>query len=129
MNYWDIIPCELQNIVLGFTATTIQKIWRGRIATAKQSLQFVNELLIDSATSNEFVREFDNIYTMLPRTSLIVQYCSKHANYNIGESDWTYLIIRLKQDLWENEYTGGQGAKYHRQIGCNLPILKERLFG
>jgi hypothetical protein len=124
MNYWDILPCELQNIVLGFTATTIQKIWRGRIATAKQSLQFVNELLIESDGSIEF----DNIDTMLPRTSLIVEYCTKHANYNIGENTWNYLMIRLKQDLWENEYTGGPGAKFHNQIDWNLPILNERLF-
>ena len=84
----------------------------------------MNELLIESDGSIEF----DNIDTMLQRTSLIVEYCTKHANYNIGENTWNYLMIRLKQDLWENEYTGGQGAKFHNQIDWNLPILNERLF-
>jgi len=126
MNYFDNLPRELQNIVLGFLATTIQKIWRGKIATAKQSLQFVNELLMFDESDGSI--EFDNIDPMSPRTALIVGYCSKYANYLIGGNVWDNFMNTIKYDLWLNEHTGGRGAIYYNEIELDLPILKERLF-
>lgn len=127
MNYWDKLSCELQELVLGFLATTIQKTLRRKIATAKQSLQFVNELLIECDSSTESVKQFEDIDTMSPRTSSIVKYCSKHADYTIGESTWSNFIIRLEADLWDNEYYGGPGAIYHVKIQKDLQFLKQRL--
>lgn len=127
MNYWDKLSCELQELVLGFLATTIQKTLRRKIATAKQSLQFVNELLIECDSSTESVKQFEDIDTMSPRTSSIVKYCSKHVDYIIGESTWSNFIIRLEADLWENEYYGGPGAIYHVEIQKDLQFLKQRL--
>ena len=120
MNYWDNLPCELQNIVLGFVATTIQKIWRGTLASpAKQSLKFAKELLI------EINQEY--IDTMSPRTALIVGYCAKYADYLIGGNIWSDFMKTIKHDLWLNEFTGGPGAIYYGEIEINLPILKTRL--
>lgn len=127
MNHWDKLSCELQELILGFLATTIQKTLRRKIATAKQSLQFVNELLIECDSSTESVKQFEDIDTMCPRTSSIVKYCSKHADYNIGESTWNNFIIRLETHLWENEYYGGPGAIYHVEIQEDLQFLKQRL--
>ena len=64
---------------------------------------------------------------MSPRTSSIVKYCSKHAEYIIGESTWSNFMIRLEADLWENEYYGDPGAIYHVEIQWDLPFLKQRL--
>ncbi len=120
MNYWDNLPCELQNIVLGFVATTIQKNWRGTLASpAKQSLKFAKELLI------EINQEY--IDTMSPRTALIVGYCAKYADYLIGGNIWSDFMKTIKHDLWLNEFTGGPGAIYYGEIEINLPILKTRL--
>lgn len=120
MNYWDNLPCELQNIVLGFVATTIQKNWRGTLASpAKQSLKFAKELLI------EINQEY--IDTMSPRTALIVGYCAKYADYLIGGNIWSDFMKTIKHDLWLNEFTGGPGALYYGEIEIKLPILKTRL--
>ena len=133
MNYWDNLPCELQNIVLGFVATTIQKNWRGSLASpAKQSLKFVKELFIEikpdephSLTDEQINYEY--IDTMAPRTALIVGYCAKHAYWRIGRNNWRDYINTIKHDLWLNEFTGGPGAIYYGEIEINLPILKTRL--
>jgi len=120
MNYWDNLPCELQNKILGFVATTIQKNWRGSLASpAKQSLKFAKELLI------EINQEY--IDTMSPRTALIVGYCAKYADYLIGGNIWSDFMKTIKHDLWLNEFTGGPGAIYYGEIEINLPILKTRL--
>ncbi len=134
MNYWDNLPCELQNIVLGFTATTIQKIWRGSLASrAKQSLKFANELLIEIKPEEMYNGMTDGeiqwkcIDTMSPRTALIVGYCAKHADYRIGRNNWSDFINTIKHDLWLNEFTGGPGAIYYEEIEINLSNLHDRL--
>uniref|UniRef100_A0A6C0C457 Uncharacterized protein n=1 Tax=viral metagenome TaxID=1070528 RepID=A0A6C0C457_9ZZZZ len=133
MNYWDNLPCELQNIVLGFVATTIQKNWRGSLASpAKQSLKFVKELFIEikpdephSLTDEQINYEY--IDTMAPRTALIVGYCAKHAYWRIGRNNWRDYINTIKHDLWLNEFTGGPGAIYYGEIEINLSKLHDRL--
>lgn len=129
MNYWDNLPCELQNIVLGFVATTIQKNWRGSLASpAKQSLKFAKELLIEiNQETSPGLDQWKYIDTMSPRTALIVGYCAKYANYLIGGNIWSDLMNTIKHDLWLNEFTGGRGAIYYVQIELDLPILKTRL--
>jgi len=129
MNYWDNLPCELQNIVLGFVATTIQKNWRGSLASpAKQSLKFVKELLIEiNQETSPFIDQWEYIDVMSPRTALIVGYCAKYADYLIGGNIWNDFIKTIKHDLWLNEYTGGPGAIYYQEIQLALPILKTRL--
>ena len=120
MNYWDNLPRDLQNKILGFVATTIQKNWRGSFASpAKQSLKFAKELLI------EINQEY--IDTMSPRTALIVGYCAKYADYLIGGNIWSDFMKTIKYDLWLNEFTGGPGALYYGEIEIKLPILKTRL--
>ena len=120
MNYWDNLPRDLQNKILGFVATTIQKNWRGSLASpAKQSLKFAKELLI------EINQEY--IDTMSPRTALIVGYCAKYADYLIGGNIWSDFMKTIKYDLWLNEFTGGPGALYYGEIEIKLPILKTRL--
>ena len=134
MNYWDNLPCELQNKILGFVATTIQKNWRGSLASpAKQSLKFANELFIEikpeemynGITDGEI--QWKYIDTMSPRTALIVGYCAKHADYRIGRNNWSDFINTIKYDLWLNEFTGGPGALYYCQIQSELSILHDRL--
>ena len=134
MNYWDNLPCELQNIVLGFVATTIQKNWRGSLASpAKLSLKFAKELLIEIKPEEMYNRMTDGeiqwkyIDTMSPRTALIVGYGAKYADYLIGGNIWSDFMKTIKHDLWLNEYTGGPGAIYYGEIEINLPILKTRL--
>ena len=133
MNYWDNLPRELQNEVRGFLATTIQKIWRGRIARAKQSLLFINELLIEIKPAHVSWGLYDeeiqwkHIDPMLPRTALIVGYCTKYANYLIGGNVWDNFMNTIKYDLWLNEHTGGRGAIYYNEIELDLPVLKNRL--
>lgn len=137
MNLWDNLPCELQNIVLGYIATTIQKILRGKLATpAKQSLKFVNELLIEIKPGEPhstlprgemFEMQWKYIDTMSPRTALIVGYCAKHAVYRVGRNNWRDFINTIKHDLWLNEFTGGQGSIYYWQIQADLSILHDRL--
>ncbi len=134
MNYWDNLPSELQNIVLGFTATTIQKIWRGSLASpAKLSLKFANELLIEIKPEEMYNGMTDGeiqwkyIDTMSPRTALIVGYCAKYADYLIGGNIWSDFMKTIKHDLWLNEFTGGRGAIYYLQVELDLPILKTRL--
>ena len=129
MNYWDNLPCELQNIVLGFVATTIQKNWRGTLASpAKQSLKFAKELLIEiNQETSPWLDQWKYIDTMSPRTALIVGYCAKHAVYRVGRNNWRDFINTIKHDLWLNEFTGGQGSIYYWQIQAELSILHDRL--
>ncbi len=117
MNYWDNLPRELQDEVLRFPATTIQKIWRGRNAPAKQSLNFVNELMVQN----------NPVDTMSPITLSIVKYCSKHARIGVDEQLWTSFISAIDRDLWINKYTGGPGSVYHYCIEVELPLLVRRL--
>lgn len=129
MNYWDNLPRDLQNKILGFVATTIQKNWRGSFASpAKQSLKFAKELLIEiNQETSPWLDQWKYIDTMSPRTALIVGYCSKYADYLIGGNIWSDFMKTIKHDLWLNEFTGGPGALYYGEIEIKLPILKTRL--
>ena len=135
MNYWDNLPCELQNIVLGFVARTIQKNWRGSLASpARQSLKFVNELF--TGYPNEMYYTFPlndgdppwkYMDTMSPRTALIVGYCSKYAHLQNGGWRWSHFINTIKHNLRQNEFRRGPGAIYNGEIAIKLPILHQRL--
>jgi len=129
MNYWDNLPRDLQNKILGFVATTIQKNWRGSFASpAKQSLKFAKELLIEiNQETSPWLDQWKYIDTMSPRTALIVGYCAKYADYLIGGNIWSDFMKTIKYDLWLNEFTGGPGALYYGEIEIKLPILKTRL--
>ena len=134
MNYWDNLPCELRNEVLGFVATTIQKNWRGTLARpSKQCLKFANVLLIELKPEETYSTlshgeiQWKYIDPMSPRTALIVGYCAKYADYLIGGNIWSDFMKTIKHELWLNEFTGGPGAIYYGQIERNLPILKTRL--
>ena len=120
MNYWDNLPCELQNEVLRFPATTIQKIWRGRIAPAKQSLNFVNGLMAQNNLDH-------TIDTTSPIMLSILKYCSKHARIGVDEQLWPRFISAIDYDLWTNQYTGGPGAFYYTCIQLEVPLLERRL--
>jgi len=120
MNYWDILPRELQDKVLGFPATTIQKKLRGWIAPAKQSFKFVNGLMVQKSQDH-------TINTMSPRTWEIINYCSKHARIGGDEQFWPCFISAIEYDLWLNHYTGGPGSFYHTCIELEVPVLELRL--
>jgi len=120
MNYWDNLPYDLQNEVLRFPATTIQKIWRGRIAPAKQSLNFVNGLMVQKIQDH-------TIDTMSPRTWSIIKYCSRHARIGVDEQFWPCFISAIDTDLSLNHYTGGPGSFYHTCIELEVPLLEKRL--
>ena len=136
MNFWDNLPYEVQNEILGYIATTIQKIWRSKsVRPSKLALKFMNELLIEikpddemynNTLSNEEI-DWKLIDTMSPRTALIVRYCSKYANYVIGGEIWNSFMITINHDMWLNEYTGGPGVIYYNHIELDLQILQDRL--
>lgn len=110
----------MQNLILRFPAITIQKIWRGRIAPAKQSQNFVNGLMVQQNQDH-------TIDTMSPRTWSIVKYCSKHARIGVDEQFWSRFISAIDNDLWLNHYTGGPGSFYHTCIELEVPLLEKRL--
>ena len=129
MNFWDNLPRDLQNKILGYIATTIQKNWRGTLVRpAKQSLKFAKELLMEiNQETSPWLDQWKYIDTMSPRTALIVGYCAKYADYLIGGNIWSDFMKTIKHDLWLNEFTGGPGALYYGEIEIKLPILKTRL--
>ena len=120
MNYWDKLPCELQNRILSFPATTIQKILRGRIASEKQSLNFANGLMVQKNRDH-------TIDTMSPETLSIIKYCSRHARIGVEEQFWSGFISAIDNDLWLNHYTCGPGSFYHTCIELEVPLLEKRL--
>ena len=120
MSYLDLLPSELQDRILGFPATTIQTICRGKITRVKQSLLRAKGLMVQKSQGHA-------IDTTSLRTFSIIKYCRKHAHIGVDEQFWRCFIREIDNDLWLNYYTGGPGAFWHTCIELEVPLLEMRL--
>ena len=134
MNYWDILPCELQNGILGYLSTTIQKIWRGKSVRQGFAVQLINELLIEitpEETNNYLshgIIQWKFIDVFCPRNASIIEYCANHVYaIVIEEWRWTEFITTINHDLWLTQYSDGPRAVLYNRVSRATTLLRERL--
>lgn len=129
MNRLESLPRELReyiydlrDVILSDTATKIQKKWlkyRAPKVAAEQLRDSVYELMTTDADGLE-------IDVMNPHTVQVIEYVATVLSGKEERYEWTLFLSAITRGLWEDQFTGGPGARYYNRTEIALNTLRQK---
>ena len=127
MNYLELLPQELVDYIYQIIARQIdaahkfQKCWKKYRAPKIVAAQLRDSVYEDPLPGIE-----PGINVMNPSTSAVIVYAAKVLSGREEKHEWVLFLSRVAHGLWEDQYTGGPGARYYNRSEIALEVLKTK---
>ena len=129
MNYLELLPQELVDYIYQIIARQIdaahkfQKCWKKYRAPKIVAAQLRDSVYEEFRTFPGMESEID---VMNPYTADVIVYSAKVLSGREERHKWIMFLRRVEQGLWENQWTGGPGARYYNRSEIAFEVLKTK---
>ena len=111
---------DLQNYIRVIVVVpNCQKIWRGRSDCIRHALDITKKY-----TDRNSLMLYQ-VNPMLHSTAVEIEYCVKYGLQG-KHYLWEEFIRAIEEGLWEDEYTGGVGAKFYNRTERACQMLNKQ---